>query len=56
LLSDESTNLPGTDPWQVVRSGMRPATLVDTAHWQLCGKFVRYPNDLVETMIDRPQR
>lgn len=44
--------LPDADLWQVERFGIRPTRLEETAHFQLYREFVRYPHDLVETMID----
>lgn len=44
--------LPDADLWQVERFGIRPTTLEETAHFRLYQEFVRYPHDLVETMID----
>lgn len=44
--------LPDADPWQVERFRIRPTTLEEMAHFQLYREFVRYPHDLVDTMID----
>lgn len=44
--------LPDADLWQVERFGLRPTTLEETAHFRLYREFIRYPHDLVETMID----